>query len=45
MKVVVLEAEGLGSIIAGLLTRAGKDVTLVARGDRVNFLMENGICH
>ena len=34
MKVVVLGAGALGSIIAGHLARAGEDVTLLARGDR-----------
>jgi 2-dehydropantoate 2-reductase len=43
MKVVVLGAGGLGSIIAGHLARAGEDVALVARGDRAKFLLENGI--
>lgn len=43
MKVVVLGAGGLGSIIAGHLAKAGEDVTLVARGDRAKFLVKNGI--
>lgn len=43
MKVVVLGAGALGSIIAGHLARAGEDVTLVARGERAAYLMENGI--
>ncbi|MDE0823709.1 MAG: ketopantoate reductase family protein [Dehalococcoidia bacterium] len=43
MKVIVLGAGGLGSIIAGHLSQAGEDVTLVARGDRAKFLVKNGI--
>ena len=43
MKVVVLGAGALGSIVAGHLARAGKDVTLVARGERAAYLMEHGI--
>jgi len=45
MKIVVLGAGGLGSIIACYIARAGEGVTLVARGDRAKFLLENGICH
>jgi len=43
MKVVVLGAGALGSIIAGHLARAGEDVALVARGDRAEHLRQNGI--
>jgi len=43
MKTVVLGAGALGSIIAGHLARAGEDVTLVARGDRAEYLRQNGI--
>ena len=43
MKVVVLGAGALGSILAGHLARAGEDVTLLARGDRAEFLRQNGI--
>ena len=43
MKVVVLGAGAIGSIVAGHLARAGEDVTLVARGDRAAYLRENGI--
>ncbi|MQG27028.1 MAG: hypothetical protein FI723_01420 [SAR202 cluster bacterium] len=42
MKTVVLGAGALGSIIAGHLARAGEDVTLVARGDRAEYLRQNG---
>lgn len=43
MKVVVIGAGALGSVIAGHLARAGEDVTLIARGDRAAYLMEQGI--
>jgi 2-dehydropantoate 2-reductase len=43
MKVVVLGAGALGSIVAGHLARAGEDVTLLARGDRAEYLRQNGI--
>jgi 2-dehydropantoate 2-reductase len=43
MKVVVLGAGALGSILAGHLARAGEDVTLIARGVRAEYLRENGI--
>ena len=43
MKIVVLGAGVLGSIVAGHLARAGEDVTLIARSDRARYLMENGI--
>ena len=43
MKIVVLGAGALGSILAGHLARAGEDVTLVARGDRAEYLRQNGI--
>ena len=43
MKTVVLGAGALGSIIAGHLARAGEDVTLIARGDRAEYLRQNGI--
>ena len=43
MKVVVLGAGALGSILAGHLSRAGEDVTLIARGERAAYLEKNGI--
>ncbi|MCH7737552.1 MAG: 2-dehydropantoate 2-reductase [Chloroflexi bacterium] len=43
MKVVILGAGALGSILAGHLARAGEDVTLVARGERAAYLKERGI--
>ena len=43
MKVVVLGAGALGSILAGHLARAGEDVTLIARGARASYLQHNGV--
>jgi len=43
MKIIVLGAGAIGSIIAGHLTRAGEDVTIVARGERAVYLKEHGI--
>ncbi len=43
MKIIVLGAGALGSIVAAHLARAGEDVSLIARGDRATFLRENGI--
>jgi 2-dehydropantoate 2-reductase len=43
MKVVVLGAGAMGSIVAGHLARAGEDVTLVARGNRAEHLRQNDI--
>jgi len=43
LKVVVLGAGALGSILAGHLARAGEDVTLIARGARANYLQHNGV--
>ena len=43
MKIIVLGAGALGSIVAARLARAGEDVSLIARGDRATLLRENGI--
>ncbi len=43
MKFVILGAGALGSILAAHLTRAGHDVTLIARGARAQYLADNGI--
>ena len=43
MRIVVLGAGALGSIIAGLLARSGEQVVLLARGNRAEFLQKNGI--
>src|SRR5512147_881475 len=43
MKIVILGAGALGSIIGGHLVRAGEEVTFIARGERAAFLQKNGI--
>jgi len=43
MKYVILGSGALGSIIGGLLIRAGDDVTMLARGTRAEHLREHGI--
>jgi 2-dehydropantoate 2-reductase len=43
MRFVVLGAGALGSILAGLLARAGEDVTVIARGHRASYLQQQGI--
>ena len=43
MKIVVLGAGALGSVLAGHLVQAGEDVQLVARGERAKYLKEHGI--
>ena len=43
MKLIVLGAGVLGSLIAGHLARAGEEVTLIARGERASYLEKNGI--
>src|SRR5262249_21567933 len=43
MKIVILGAGALGSIVGAHLRRAGHDVTLIARGDRAKVLAEHGI--
>jgi 2-dehydropantoate 2-reductase len=43
MKIAVLGAGALGSIIGGHLARAGHEVTVVARGPRAAYLEQHGI--
>jgi len=43
MGIVVLGAGALGSIISGHLARAGESVHLIARGERAQYLKENGL--
>ena len=44
MKYVVIGAGGTGGAIGGFLTKAGKDVTLIARGKHLAAMNENGLC-
>lgn len=43
MKIAILGAGALGSILAAHLARAGEDVALIARGERAKFLRERGV--
>ena len=43
MKIVILGAGALGSLIGAHLARAGEDVTLIARGNRATFIREHGV--
>src|SRR5499427_6338561 len=43
MKIIVLGAGSLGSIIGGHLARAGQEVTIIARGQRATYLEHHGI--
>ena len=43
MKYVVIGAGGTGGPIGGFLTRAGKDVTLIARGEHLKKIREYGL--
>jgi 2-dehydropantoate 2-reductase len=42
MKIVILGAGALGTILGAHLTRAGEDVTLIARGQRAAYLQGHG---
>jgi len=43
MKILILGAGSLGSIIGGHLARAGEEVTIIARGQRAAYLEQHGI--
>ena len=43
MRILVLGAGVVGSVYAAHLHEAGKDVTVLARGGRLNYIRENGI--
>lgn len=43
MQTIILGGGALGSIIAALLTRDGQDVTVLARGQRAEFLRKHGV--
>jgi 2-dehydropantoate 2-reductase len=42
MKIVILGAGALGTVLGAHLARAGEDVTLIARGQRAMYLQEHG---
>ncbi len=43
MKIVILGAGAVGSIIGGHLARAGEEVTIIARGQRAAYVQQHGI--
>ena len=43
MRIAILGAGAIGSLIGGLLVRAGNDVLLVGRGDHVRKIRERGL--
>ncbi len=44
MKIAVIGAGAIGSVVAGFLTKAGADVLLVGRPEQVSAIQENGLC-
>src|SRR3989442_8811545 len=42
MKIVILGAGALGTVLGAHVARAGEDVTLIARGQRAAYLQEHG---
>ena len=42
MKIVILGAGALGTVLGAHLARAGEDVTLIARGQRAAYLQAHG---
>ena len=43
MRIVILGAGGIGSIVAAFFARAGHDATLIARGEHLRATRERGI--
>src|SRR5439155_8916023 len=43
IKIVILGAGALGSILGGHLARAGEEVTIIARGQRAAYIQQHGI--
>ena len=43
MKIAILGAGALGSLLGAHLARAGEDVTLIARAARAQALQEHGV--
>ena len=45
MKIAVIGAGAIGSVIGGLLSKAGEDVTLIGRKPHVDAINANGQLH
>ena len=43
MKYLVIGAGGTGGCIGGFLAHGGQDVTLIARGEHLKAIQENGL--
>ncbi len=43
MKIAVIGAGAIGSVVAGLLTKAGKEVTLIGRQEQVDAINDKGL--
>ena len=43
MRIAVMGAGGVGGCLGALLTQAGADVTLIARGEHLNAMRQNGL--
>lgn len=43
MKIAVIGAGAIGSVVAGYLTKAGKDVTLIGKQEQVDAISANGL--
>ena len=44
MRLAVIGAGAVGSVVGGLLARAGEDVTLIGRRSHAEAVNENGLC-
>lgn len=44
LKYMIIGAGGTGGVLGASLTRADKDVTLIARGKNLTAMQENGLC-
>ena len=44
LKYLVIGAGGTGGSIGSYMTEAGKDVTLIARGEHLKQMQEHGLC-
>ncbi|CAH0354238.1 2-dehydropantoate 2-reductase [Sphingobium sp. CECT 9361] len=43
MKYLIIGAGAMGCVLAGHMTRSGKDVTIIARGDNLNAIQDVGL--
>jgi len=43
MKYVIVGSGGTGGAIGGFMSKAGKDVTLIARGEHLRQMQSNGL--